>query len=75
MPQGAAATYNGLIPNRSRASSSVRALASQMANANIPRKRSTHAGPSSSYKCRMVSVSPWVAKVWPRATNPRRSSW
>ena len=48
IPHAAVITYSGLMPNRSRASISVSADASQMAKANMPRSGVTQSGPRSS---------------------------
>ena len=45
------------MPTRSRASSIRRRLASQIANANIPRSLVTHCGPQASYAASITSVS------------------
>ena len=45
MPAGPSATNSGLIPNGSRATNSTRSWVSQIAKANMPRRRETAAGP------------------------------
>ena len=74
-PAGPEATNSGLMPNGSRAPNSTRSWASQMRNANIPRRRPTPAGPQWWYAATIASVSPSVANVAPcsRASSSRSS--
>jgi hypothetical protein len=59
---------------RSRTTIIFRFAKSINANANMPRRRCTHSGPSSSYRWTIVSQSLPVAKRCPRFSSSARSS-
>ncbi len=74
VPSSRRVQTRGFFPSRSRASRRRCSAASQRAIANIPSRRSTKAGPYSSYRWGMTGVSPRPRTSCPRAARSRRSS-
>ena len=66
--------YSGFSPRRSRARNNSWRRASQIANANMPRRCCTQSAPYSSYKCTITSVSLCDANTCPRASSAGRNS-
>ncbi len=57
-PPGTGARYSGLMPRRSRPSSTLPLSRSQIAKANMPCRRRTKLGPQAWYALMSTSVSP-----------------
>ena len=73
-PFGACMRYSGFFPTRSRARKSFPSSFDQIANANIPCRRSTSSSPHSSKPWTSTSVSDAVLKVWPARVSSSRSA-